>query len=86
MTFELQNECDLNPVKRVKLTVRLIPGITAILKPEDPREDLRDGRMGPPLESDVVILPPDRERMCGAAGCSASGSLERSFLVNFVAW
>ncbi len=84
VTFELENECDLNPVKRVRLTVRMIPGSTAIPTPVGRHVERNDGRCGPPLEQDVLIKQPEAVRMCGAASCSSRGCLDNGALVKFV--
>lgn len=69
ITFGLDNQCDINPIKKIRLTIRWVQNITAIV----PRETLRMknitlGHMAP-LEVNATIAEPARRLECGAERC-----------------
>ncbi len=84
VTFELRNECDLNPVKRVRLTVRMLPGITASLSPDELHVNGADGPRGSPMESDVTITELSCDRRCGTDSCKRQWAREWGFMIEYV--
>lgn len=69
ITFELENECDINPITKVRLMVRWDPNITAVA-PHDPPppEDIRQGPT-PQFETNIEIGIPGPDGRCLAARC-----------------
>ncbi len=78
-TFELANECLLNPVKTVLLTVHWIPGVTGILPPADEEPGRTGNSRAVPLERDVVVAIPDRQALCGETNCAPARWPELGF-------
>ena len=70
ITFELDNQCDINPIKKVRLTIRWIQNITAVGPSDPPGEgNIPHEHRAPMLEEDVTIAEADRRTGCGAEGC-----------------
>lgn len=70
ITFELDNQCDINPIKKVRLTIRWLQNITAVIPHEIPRaKNITHGHMAP-LEVNATVATPARWTECGAEGCN----------------
>lgn len=69
VTFEVANQCEANPVRRVKLTIQWIPDVTARVRPEDEHVNWPQPVHRVPLEHGVAIAVPTPQWICGAPGC-----------------
>lgn len=95
ITYEIANECPINPVKQITVTLRYTPGITVTWTPEPApeREDATlegayhgdgPGRWCDPFETGVVVAVSARARACGAGRCEGLDCSDRAREVVFV--
>ena len=69
VVFEVANECGINPVRSARLTVKWIPGVTALVSPDISWAARKCLAPPPALEKEVTVAIPGR-RVCRAGGCS----------------
>ncbi len=69
-TFELVNECEINPVKTVHLVVEWIPGVTGMMSAQDECRARTTDARAVHMEKGVSVAVPKAGALCSESRCS----------------